>query len=115
MCVCSGTHIESKPRSVRAVASSTGPIETSVAKIVTPKRMTSASRLERAFAHLLADGYHRWVGQRAALPVGAVDDECVAGDEAGVGRGEEGRRPPELLALADAQGGLGGVLVVGAG
>src|SRR5947208_11522852 len=42
MWVCSGTHIESKPRSRKATARSTGSIERSVAKMVTPKRMASA-------------------------------------------------------------------------
>ena len=50
----------------------------------------------------------------AALPVGAVDDERVTGDEACVRRREERRGPAELLALPDPQRGLAGVLVVGA-
>src|SRR4051812_29999477 len=78
-------------------------------------RMRSASGIERTLAHLLPDRDDRRIGQRAALPVGAVDDEGVAGDEAGVGRGEERRRPPQLLTLADAHRRLADVLVMGPG
>src|SRR4051812_48763382 len=65
-------------------------------------RMRSGSGVKRSLAHLLAHGDDGRVGEGAPLPVGAVDDEGVAGDEAGVGRREERRRPPQLLALADA-------------
>src|SRR6476661_5629018 len=42
--------------------------------------------VEGSFPHLLSHGHDRRVGERAALPVGPVDDERVARDEAGVGR-----------------------------
>src|SRR5947209_11474341 len=77
-------------------------------------RIRSGSGVKGSLAHLLPHGDDRWVGQRAPLPVGAVDHEGVAGDEAGVGRGEEGCRPSQLVALADAHRRLRRVLVVGA-
>ena len=40
--------------------------------------------LERAPAHLLPDGHDRRIGERSSLPVGAVDDQRVTGDEARV-------------------------------
>lgn len=57
---------------------------------------------EGAFTHLVAHRDHLRVGEAAALPVGAVDDEGVAGDEPGVGRRQERRCPAELAQAADA-------------
>src|SRR3954451_23213768 len=61
---------------------------------------------EGGAAHLVAHGDDGRVGERAALPVRAVDHEGVAGDEPGVGRSEERRGPAELLHLAHAHRGL---------
>ena len=55
--------------------------------------------VERRTAHLLAHRDERRVGERAALPVGAVDHERVTGDEPRVRRGEERRGPSELMDL----------------
>src|SRR6266513_1641718 len=64
MWVCSGTHIESKPRSRKATARSTGSIERSVANIVTPKRMASAC---------LAGEAGEKFGERRLLPLAGSD------------------------------------------
>src|SRR6202011_1400540 len=50
---------------------------------------------EGALAHLVPNGDDLRVGEAAALPVGAVDDEGVAGYEPGVRGREERRRPSE--------------------
>ncbi len=65
---------------------------------------------ERALPHLVADADHRRVRHGPPLPVRAVDHEGVSRDEARVGRREERRGPPELLALTDAQRRLAGSL-----
>src|SRR5688572_10002665 len=66
---------------------------------------------ERSLAHLVAHRHDRWVRQRTPLPVRAVDDQRVTGDEARVRRREKRRGPLELLPLPDTQRGLTWVLV----
>src|SRR5262245_50843771 len=75
-------------------------------------RRARASGLEGSLAHLLADRDELGLEHGAALPVGAVDDERVAGDVGGEGRGEEGGGPAELARVADAPRGRAGVLAL---
>src|SRR4051794_18487812 len=67
---------------------------------------------ERGPAHLVAHGDDGRIGERATLPVRAVDHEGVARHEPRVWRREERRGPAELLHLTHAQRGLARVLVV---
>src|SRR5947208_15323311 len=61
--------------------------------------------------HLLPHGRKGRVVETAALPVRAVDDQCVPGDEPAVRGSEERGRPPELLTSAHAHRRLARVLV----
>lgn len=44
----------------------------------------SSVQVERLETHLVTDGLDRRVGERSALPIGAIDDQGVTRDEAGV-------------------------------
>src|SRR6056297_1800980 len=60
--------------------------------------------IEGAASHLLADRDELRHQHRSSLPVRAVDDQGVTGDEAREGGGEKGRGPSELVGLADPMG-----------
>jgi hypothetical protein len=64
-----------------------------------------ASGLAQDGGELVGDGGELGHDEVAAQPVGAVDDERVAGDEGGVGRAEPRDGPAELVQLAEAAGG----------
>src|SRR4051812_26064410 len=91
--------------SARAVATvmrkSSGRARATTSSSVVMGRLLLLDR-EGGAAHLVAHRDDWGVGERAPLPVGAVDHEGVARHEPRVRRREERRGPPELLHLTHA-------------
>src|SRR5438477_13129403 len=108
MWVCSGTHMESNPRSRRATARSTASIERSVANIVTPKRMTSACLAGQAGEKF---GEHRFLsaaGRDHVRHLG-LDHEALDGlhgvrGEGGDAFGQLERAAEDLVVRASLEG-----------
>ena len=114
-----GTRLVGRPAEVVSVASKGNGVRLSrsISFDASRKRLFHAgpSTLpERAFAHLIANRDHGWIGHRAALPVRTVDHQGVSGDELPPRRGEKGGGPTQFALLSDSQGWLAGVLVMSA-
>src|SRR5438552_19073782 len=74
--------------------------------------LSTGSGFERGLVELVSDWCELRLRQGAALPVGAVDHQGLAGDVVRVRRGQEGRGPAELARAAGAERGHAGCVAL---